>query len=145
LGERLQAFREFTEALSFVEANGDEREPPPLLLPESEVQRALKRVPAGSDRGLVEEAMRERMHVFLTRDADVLRARPALRAFGLFIASPLDLLEEIAGCGALYCLADPRFAQWPLLDPARVAHLYHATLATEFSAGATEYREMQTP
>jgi hypothetical protein len=145
LDQRLQAFREFTDALSFVEAEEDQREPPPLLLPDSELQRVLNSVPAGDDRSLVEEAVRKRMHVFLTRDTDVLKARHKLQAFGLLIASPLDLLTEIARCGALYCLTDPEFAYWPLPDRARVAHLYHATLATEYRAGAVEFREMQTP
>lgn len=145
LGQRLQAFREFTGAASFVEAYDEHRDRAPLLLPDSELRRALKSVPAGSDRGLIEESVHQQMHVFLTRDANVRRARPALQAFGLYIASPLDLLEEIAACGGLYCLTDPRFAYWPLPDPQRVAHLFHATLATEYRAGALELREMQAP
>jgi hypothetical protein len=145
LGQRLRAFREFAGALSSVEANDDEREPPPLLLPDSEFQRALRSVPIGNDRGLVEESVRQQMHVFLTRDANVLRARPALQAFGLYIASPLDLLEEITACGGLYCLTDPRFAYWSPPDRERVAHLYHATLAGAYRMGATELREIEIP
>ena len=144
LGERLQAFREFAGALHTVEAN-NESEPPPLVLPDSELQRALKGVPAGNDRGLVEEAARQRMHVFLTRDTGVLRAAPALRPFGLYVGTPLDLLEELTACGGLFCLTDPRFAYWPLPNRERVAHLYHATLATEYSAGSMDIREIEVP
>lgn len=144
LSQRLQAFREFAGALSFVESEDDEREPPPLLLPDSELQSALTRLPAGNDRSLVEESVRQRVHVFLTRDAGLLRARAAMEAFGLYVGSPLDLLEEITACGALYCLTDPRFAYWPLPARERVAHLYHATLAGEYRAGALELREIET-
>ena len=145
LDQRVQAFREFAGALSFVESDDDEREPPPLLLSDAELQRALTSVPAGNDRGLVEESVRQQMHVFLTRDTNVLKARPALQPFGLYIGSPLDLLEEITACGGLYCLTDPRFAYWPLPARERVAHLYHATLATEYRTGALELREIEIP
>jgi hypothetical protein len=127
-GQRQQAFEAFAAALSLVGDTSEERESPPMILPESELERALQRVPAGNDRGLVEESVRQRMQVFMTRDVRVLRAAPALRPFGLYIATPGDLLEELSACGAILCLLDPRFAYWPLPDTRRVAHLYRAAL-----------------
>ena len=143
LEQRLEAFREFAGALSCVEPQDEEPEPPPLLLPDSELRRALETVPAGNDRGLVAEAARKHLHLFLTRDQKVLRARDALRPFGLFIGSPLDVLQELVACGALFCLTDSRFLYWPLPDRTRVAYLYHATLAGPFRASGVEFREIQ--
>jgi hypothetical protein len=143
LGERLQALREFAGALSAVDDNDDSQ--PPLILPDSELHRALKSVPGGSDRALVAESVRRRMHVFLTRDTAVLRAAAALRPFGLYIGAPLDLLEELAASGALFCLTDPRYAYWPLPNQERVADLYHATLATAYTARSMEIREIEVP
>ena len=141
LGERLQALREFAGALNAVDPN-DECEPLPLILPDSELQRALTSVPAGTDRALVAESARRRMHVFLTRDKGVLRAAAALRPFGLYIGTPLDVLEELTACGALFCLTDPRYGYWPLPNQERVAHLYRATLATAYSSRSMEILEI---
>jgi hypothetical protein len=141
LGERLQALREFAGALSAVDRTSD-GEPLPLALPDSVLHEALASVPAGNDRALVAESVRRRTHVFLTRDKAVLRAAPALRSFGLYIGTPLDLLEELTACGAVFCLTDPRYAYWPLSNQDRVAHLYHATLATAYTSGSMEIREI---
>jgi hypothetical protein len=129
LAQRVRAFEEFAAALGLVEHAGEERELPPLILPDSELRRALEQMPAGNDRGLIEESVRRGMHVFMTRDANVLKARAALRPFGLYVATPYDLLEELTAIGALFCLLDPRFAYWPLPDMRRVTHLYRAALA----------------
>jgi hypothetical protein len=43
-------------------------------------------------------------HVFLTRDRGVLACKQGLRPFGLLIATPADLLEQLAAYGALHCL-----------------------------------------
>lgn len=142
LEQRVEAFREFAGALSFVGDEYAEREAPPLLLPDAELQRALHGVPAGNDRRLVEEAVRQCLHVFLTRDHKVLSARAAFRPFGLFIGSPLDLLQQLAACGTLHCLTDPRFAYWPLPDRTRVTHLYHATLAGPYRADGLDLFEV---
>jgi hypothetical protein len=128
LEQRQQAFKEFANALSLAGDASEERESPPMILPESELERALQDVPAGNDRGLVEESVRQRMHVFMTRDVKVLRAAPALRPLGLYIATPGDLLEQLSASGAILCLLHPRFAYWPLPDTQRVAHLYRAAL-----------------
>jgi hypothetical protein len=129
LEARLSAFRAFTAALRFSEETGDPREAPPLVLPRTELERALASVPAGNDRVLVREAALKGMHVFLTRDVGIHRAAPALGAFGLLLASPGDLLEELTACGALHCLLHPRFAYWELPARERVTHLYEAALA----------------
>ncbi|NKE59966.1 hypothetical protein FXN61_25465 [Lentzea sp. PSKA42] len=75
---------------------------------------------------LVEAAVRVGAFVFLNRDAKVLRNRDAFRPFGLLIASPLDLLEELFGRGAFHCMLAPQYAQWPMMDQQRVGHLIHA-------------------
>ncbi len=63
-------------------------------------------------------------HGFLTRDKGVLACAPAFRPLGLVIASPQDLLELLAGCGALCCMTDPeRQLHWPFLDLQRMTHL----------------------
>lgn len=129
LEQRLAAFRSFAAALRFNEEPGDPHEAPPLVLPRSELERALASAPPGNDRALVQEAVLKGMHVFLTRDAGVLRAAPTLGALGLLLATPADLLEELTACGALHCLLHPRFAYWELPARERVTNLYEAALA----------------
>lgn len=119
---RLAAWREFCAAIALVGDENDYRGDT-LILPRSELQRALSSVPAGNDRDLVADAVRRKVHVFLTRDRGVLRARQALRPFGLHIASPQDLLEDLAACGALHGLFVPQYLYWPMPDQQRVAHL----------------------
>jgi hypothetical protein len=75
---------------------------------------------------LVEAAVRFRAHVFLTRDDGILKAKDALRRFGLLVAKPLDVVEELVACGAFHCLLAPRYAYWPMPDQQRVGHLIHA-------------------
>jgi hypothetical protein len=124
--ERSVAFDAFSKALSLVEWEGDELELPPLVLPASELARALELLPKGADRELVSEAVRSGAHVFMTRDRALLRTQAVMRPFGLLIASPLDVLEELCACGALHCLLHPRFAYWPAPDLQRVTHLIRA-------------------
>ena len=125
--QRQQAFVEFSSALALIEWDEDRsRELSPLILPETELTRALAQMPQGADRGLVEEAVRTGAHVFMTRDNRVLKSHSALRPFGLLVASPSDLLEELCACGALHCLLDRRFAYWPMPDLQRVTHLIDA-------------------
>lgn len=126
--ERANALEGFAAALRLVGSEADEE-------PASSHARSLKgnlgfrgaleQVPA-EDRALVADAVELGAHTFLTRDRGVLACRPALRPFGLLIASPGDLLEQMAGCGALHCLMVPGAAYWPLPDQARVAHLISA-------------------
>lgn len=124
--DRQRAFDEFSAALSLVEWEEDERELPPLILPERQLARALEQLPEGADRELVSEAVRSGAHVFMTRDRPLLKAQAVMRPFGLLIASPLDVLEELCACGALHCLLAPRFAYWPIPDLQRVTHLIRA-------------------
>ena len=56
----------------------------------------------------------------------VLACKQGLRPFGLLIAAPGDLLEQLSACCALHCLLVPQAAYWPLLDQARVTHLINA-------------------
>jgi hypothetical protein len=127
---RVIAFEEFASALSLVEYGEPEADQPTrdglLILPDAELERAISKVPAGYDQKLVRSAAHAGMHVFLTGDHKVLRNRDALRPFGLLLASPLDLLEALFGCGAFLCLLAPRFAYWPLPDQMRVGHLIEA-------------------
>lgn len=127
---RVNAFEEFASALSLVQSGEPEADRPSrdglLILSDSELERATDKVPVGYDRRLVRAAARSGAHVFLTGDRDVLRNREALRPFGLLLASPLDLLEALFGCGAFLCLLAPRFAYWPLPDQMRVGHLIEA-------------------
>jgi len=132
-GERLRAFKQFASALRLVESGEPGVDIPSryglLILPQSLLQHALAGVPLGFDRRLVEAAVRHGAHVFLTRDEKVLRTRDALRPFGLLVATPLDVVEELFGCGAFHCLLDARYAYWPLPDQQRVGHLIHALLS----------------
>lgn len=130
LAERRQAFDRFVDAISLAPATGSESndsEPkrPLLLLPESELERALCDVPAGNDRLLVRHAINNGLHVFMTRDKGVLRSRDSLRPFGLVPATPGDVLELLAGARALHCMLAPRYLTWPMPDQHRVAHLLH--------------------
>jgi hypothetical protein len=123
--QRLHAMRQFARAVEFV-ADGEGSDAPvrrPLHPAEHEV---MKRVPAGNDRVLVQEALRSGMDVFMTRDTGILAARPALRVLGMVVASPLDLVEELAVAGALHCLLDPKHLYWPMPDQQRVMHLIEA-------------------
>jgi hypothetical protein len=125
---RWRALTEFSSALSLVAAGEGVSDPVafhgPLVLPDRELQRVLRCVPEGGDRLLVQAAVRRRAHVFLTRDKNVLACRHGLKPFGLLLASPGDLLEELVACGAFNCLLAPeRYLYWPMPDQGRVAHL----------------------
>lgn len=124
---RISAFDEFAHAIELV--NSDEEEPPAyglISLPESALEEALRSVPAGWDRILVRQAIDAGEHVFLTRDAKILRCQHQLRPFGLRPAAPGDLLESLLACGAFNCLLLPRCAYWPLMDTQRTSHLIRA-------------------
>jgi hypothetical protein len=56
----------------------------------------------------------------------VLAARENIRPHGLLLASPLDLLEELAACGALLCVLRRETSYWPIPDLQRMAHLVQA-------------------
>jgi len=123
--QRERAWQEFCLAIALV-GDDDDFRGETLILPASELERALKVVPAGNDRNLVGDAVRNRMHVFLTRDAHVLRAAEALRPFGLRIESPQELLEVLAASGAFHCMMAARHLYWPMPDQQRVYHLLKA-------------------
>jgi hypothetical protein len=133
--QRLAAWHEFCAAIALV-GDDDEYRGETLILPRSELDRALAHVPAGNDRDLVAAAVRNKVHVFLTRDKGVLRARMALRPFGLHITSPQDLLEDLAVCGALSCLLIPQHLYWPMPDQQRVAHLVSALIHADVGSEA---------
>lgn len=90
------------------------------------IEAALQRIPAGADRELVRECLQADVHVFLTRDQGILRAGRGLAVLGLWIASPLDTLEELIGCGAFLAVTHPQTAYWPLPDLQRSSHLIQA-------------------
>jgi len=123
---RMGAWREFESALALVAAPEVPAAPARTRLASGALQAVLRPVPAGNDRGLVEYALTHDAHVFLTRDKGVLAARQALAPFGLLLASPADLLEELSACGALHCLFAPRHLYWPMPDQQRVTHLIRA-------------------
>ena len=127
---RVHAWTEFELALQLV-ADDEDGWTTPTSLVSGDLADRLERVPAGNDRRLVEEAIRSGMHVFLTCDKGVLRARSEVEKLGVLIASPLDLLEELAAVGGLHCLFAPEYAYWPVPDQQRVSHLIHA-LAEDF-------------
>jgi hypothetical protein len=127
--ERAQAFREFVRALQLVGGTFDEDAPSRdglLVLPESELNRVKSSLPRGADRELVADAVKAGSHVFLTRDRGILRRRATFRPFGLLLASPLDVLENLIMCGAFHCFLAPEFAYWPMPDQQRVGHLISA-------------------
>lgn len=127
---RQHAFREFVRAMQLVGDYGGDAEVPSrdglLVLPDSELERVKNRLPRGDDRELVVGAVRAGAHVFLTRDKGILKRKSGFRPFGLLIASPQDMIEELFACGAYLCFLAPRFAQWPMQDQQRVAHLIKA-------------------
>lgn len=98
----------------------------PLQLPTSLRDQAISRVPEGADRDLVGLALAAGVHVFLTRDRGVLAASEDIRPHGLLLLSPLDLLEELAACGALLCVLRRETTYWPIPDLQRMAHLVQA-------------------
>lgn len=123
--QRRTAMREFLRAISLV-ADGEGSDAPTPREPHPAEREVLSRVPAGNDRVLVREALRSGMDVFMTRDRGILAARSAVSVLGMAVASPLDVVEELAGAGALHCLFQPENLYWPMPDQARVAHLLHA-------------------
>ncbi|GAA0993360.1 hypothetical protein GCM10009563_09150 [Subtercola frigoramans] len=134
--QRVHAWKEFCAALALVEDDGYGLPTPCADLGDLEIKDALSHVPAGNDRTLVEDALRSGMHVFMTCDKGVLRAREHLTPLGLLIASPLDLLEELGASGALHCLFERQHLYWPMPDQQRVSHLIQAlgTAAGETSS-----------
>ena len=127
---RLKAFGEFASALRLVSSDSPDVDLPSrdglLILPDSLLEQAIAKVPRGFDQILVRAATHMGIHVFMTMDKQILKQRQALRPFGLLLASPLDLLEELIGCGAFHCMLEPRFAYWPMPDQMRVGHLIRA-------------------
>lgn len=132
---RRTAWSEFCAAIALV-GDEDDYRGETLILPRSELERALSSVPAGNDRALVADAVRNKIHVFLTRDKGVLLARKTLRPFGLHVTSPQDLLEDLAACGALHCLFTPQHLYWPMPDQQRVAHLIRALDGTKMASAS---------
>jgi len=131
---RAKAVDEFAAALTLTAGeeeddafvDGPSQQPLPLQLPTTLRDQALSRVPEGADRELVGLALAAGVHVFLTRDRGVLAARENIRPHGLLLASPLDLLEELAACGALLCVLRRETTYWPIPDVQRMAHLVQA-------------------
>jgi hypothetical protein len=128
--QRVQAFREFTSALSLVSSGFARIDSPSreglFVLPDSLLEDAATNLPQGFDRILVTSAARMGMHVFMTMDKGILKRRETFRSFGLLLASPLDIFEHLLACGAFHCMLAPRYAHWPLPDQMRVGHLIRA-------------------
>lgn len=59
-----------------------------------ELETVLARTPDGADSELLNFAIREGCHVFLTRDAGILREVEALGAVGLAPMTPIDLVTQ---------------------------------------------------
>lgn len=125
---RVRALDDFANALTLATFYDDEGEPEDVVSyrPIDALAELLEALPSGADRLLVEDAVRLDAHVFLTQDKAVLRQRDLAARGGLLIASPQDLLEDLAACGALHCLLDPRRLTWPIPDLQRVTHLISA-------------------
>lgn len=127
--QRLYAWEEFCAAIALVEEDDEEgygTPVPPVGISDHEADRALSHVPAGNDRALVRDALMTGMHVFMTCDKGVLKARDSLGTLGLLLVSPLDLLEELGAAGALHCLFERQHLYWPMPDQQRVSHLIQA-------------------
>lgn len=126
--QRARAVDQFAAALTYTEMGPcyDSDLALRFSLPATVRQAALAAIPEGNDRSIVDAALGLDAHVFLTRDRRVLRTAPTVKPAGLFIASPLDLLEELAACGAILCLMAPQYAYWPIPDLARLPHLIAA-------------------
>lgn len=125
--ERLAAVDRFAQALAVIGHGYEEPEDDGLpWLPEAHLDFALSHISGDMDRALVRDAVDLRAHVFLTRDAQVLACAEHLKAFGLLIASPGDLLEELVSCGAFHCFHGGDYAYWPFPDLARVSCLLGA-------------------
>jgi len=101
-------------------------EPVAQSLSQDPVAPVLQRIPAGGDRDLVAAALALGAHVYLTRDRKVLTRRDDVFAYGLLLASPIDLLVELGACGALDVLVRPELARWPAPDLQRMTHLIAA-------------------
>jgi hypothetical protein len=123
--QRLRAWREFSRALTLL-TDGTRDEEIVAPMPVSAAREVLASVPPGNDRQLVEAAVNRGLHVFMTCDKRVIKAKRDLAAFGLLIASPQDLIEQLAAAGALECLFYPEQISWPFPDLQRVTHLMHA-------------------
>ncbi|PUB26815.1 hypothetical protein C8K30_10542 [Promicromonospora sp. AC04] len=126
--QRIHAWEEFCAAISLVEDAEDGHGEPvlPMGISDHDLDDALSAVPAGNDRALVRDALIAGMHVFLTCDKGILRARDRVAPLGLLLASPLEVVEELGAAGALHCLFEPRHLYWPMPDQQRVAHLIQA-------------------
>jgi hypothetical protein len=108
------------------------------VLPESERIRALDRIPHLLDRNLIADTIALGAHVFLTNESKLLARSEDLRPLGLRIASPPDMLEALAQCGAFHCLFAPEYLVWPLPDQARVTELLDALAPDQQPEGASE-------
>jgi hypothetical protein len=128
---RVRALDEFASALTLATYYDDDP-PQDVVANHAPVALAqlLEALPGGADRLLVEDAVRRDAHVFLTQDKAVLRQRERATRVGLLLASPQDLLEELAACGALHCLLDPQRLTWPIPDLQRMTHLISALPST---------------
>ena len=132
---RLRAFDRFEAALSLLETGDADLDPISREglrdLPSSALEDALQFVPAGGDRELVRQAVKRGVHIFLSKDDGVLRARDRLAPFGLYITNPGDLLEEMVAAGAYNCMLAPNKMYWPLPDQQRVANLIESLPASD--------------
>lgn len=121
-----KAWMEFYNALAHSPHRSEDTSHAEQRLPPRLVDRVTEVVPPGGDRRLVRAALNDGAHVFLTRDKGVLRASDQIRAFGLSVMAPGDLLEALSRYGALNFLWDPASLYWPLPDQEKVAHMIWA-------------------
>jgi hypothetical protein len=112
----------FYSALTHSPHHSADRADAAQLLHTRLVDRVIEAVPAGGDQGLVRAALNDGAHVYLTRDKGVVRASDQLRAVGLSVMTPGDLLEALSLYGALNFLWNPTRLYWSLPDQEKVAH-----------------------
>jgi hypothetical protein len=138
--QRVNAIERFAAALQLVGTDPRARitRDGLLVLPESERIRALDRIPHLLDRNLIADTIALGAHVFLTNESKLLARSEDLRPLGLRIASPPDMLEALAQCGAFHCLFAPEYLVWPLPDQARVTELLDALAPDQQPEGASE-------
>lgn len=120
--QRVRAFDEFASILALGDGWGTSVARTGVTTAAGE--SALSTVPEGADRDLVAESLDAGAHVFLTRDHRVLAAVDSLGELGLWVATPLDLLSELAAEDEL--LLGVGEVTWPVPDLARASRLMAA-------------------
>lgn len=126
LSTRVRALVEFAAALNLGPYTDEDSSPSAPMPTGANLDHLWRALPPGMDSLLVQNAYELGAHVFLTRDRGILRTREAFEEVGLLVASPLDLVVELAACGAILCAMNAEYLYWPVPDLQRVTHLINA-------------------